>query len=200
MKNTRLPPATHHPRSGFSLIEVLISVTLITVAVVGAMSSITSTASLGESNRESALAYRAAQRRLEQVQASAFEDAYALYNADPLDNPAGIAAPGPHFDVAGLAPQDSDADGRVGRVIFPISIGAGPALVINADLEEPGYDVRSSWPTGVSRSYPPETDISSVRDLDMSSGYLLLPVRVEIRWTGASGDRSITVESILCPR
>lgn len=195
---TNAPTAT--PRGGFSLIEVLISVALVTVAVVGALSSITSTASLGESNRESALAYRAAQRRLEQVQASTFEDVFALYNADDLDDPAGVAAPGPHFDVAGLDPQDGDADGRVGRVSFPISIGAGPALVVNADLETPGYDVRSSWPSGVSRAYPPDTDIGSIRDLDLSSGYLLLPVRVEVSWTGATGDRSVTVESILCPR
>lgn len=178
----------------------MISMTVISVAVVGVMGSITSSASLADSNRETSVAYRAAQRTIEQIQGSTFEEVWALYNDDPGDDPIGPAAPGADFDIPGLSPQAGDADGRVGHISFPISLGGGPGITLIDDLSEPNYDLRSDRPTRMSKTYPDNTDVSDAVGIDPSRGYLLLPVRVQVEWTGATGDRSITVETVLAPR
>jgi len=200
-RKTSPEPARRSRRGGFSLVEIMICMTVISVAVVGVMGSITSSSSLGDSNRESSVAYRAVQRAIEQMQGSDFTQVWAAYNDDDADDPGGIGtAPGRHFDVPGLTPQEGDADGRVGRITFPISIGGGPSIVLLDDLDEPGFDLRTDRPTGLERQYEDHVDISDARGIRPENGYLLLPVRIEVEWTGASGDRSIAVETILAPR
>lgn len=179
----------------------MISMTVISVAVVGVMGSITSSSSLAKANRETSLAYRAAQRTIEQIQGTDFHDVWARYNATGADDPGGAdTAPGNSFVVRGLDPQTGDADGVVGRVSFPISLGGGPSIVMVDDLDEPDFDLSEDRPVNITRNYDDDVDISNVQAIDPSTGYLLLPVRVEVEWTGISGDRSISIETILAPR
>ena len=188
-------------RAGFSLVEVMISMTVVSVAMVGVMGSISSSSSLADANRETSVAYRAVQRTLEQIQGSSFEDVWALYNRDEGDDPLGVgSAPGANFDVAGLEAREDDPDGSVGRITFPISLGGGPSIVLLDDLDEPGFNLRTDRPTGLLRDYDDHVDVSDAAGIDPSQGYLLLPVRIQLEWSGASGDRSIAVETILAPQ
>ena len=72
-------------REGFTLIEVALASTIIVVALLGAVSAVTSTAVLGDSNTESSTAYHAARAALENVQSRPFAELVTLFNADPDD-------------------------------------------------------------------------------------------------------------------
>jgi len=173
--------------------------TVVSVAVVGVIGSITTSASLADANRETSLAYRAAQRTIERIQGSTFDEVWCLYNEDDADDPTGVAAPGCGFDIAGLTPIEDDTDGQVGHISFPISIGAGPSITLLDDLEDPDFDLATDRPTRVTNSYDDDVDVADAVGIDPSRGYLLLPIRVEIEWAGVSGDRSIAIETILAP-
>lgn len=183
------------------MIEVMISMTVISIAVIGVMNSVTSSASLTEAERETSVAYRAAQRAIEQLQGAPFEDVWALYNASPNDDPPNdrTGAPGSDFDVPGLPHQAADPDRHAGHISFPINIGAGPSIVLLEDLQQPDFDLSSDRPTRMTGEYEDHANVSDVAGIDPARGYLLLPVRVEIEWAGVTGDRSIAVETILAP-
>lgn len=170
-------------RSGFSLIELLVASTVLVLGMLGAIGTLTTVSRLGESNRESILAYQAARSMVESLQAEAFEEVYERFNADPADDPGGAAtAPGPGFDVPGLAPQAGDADGLAGRVLFPVSAGN----VLREDLVDASFGM------------PRDLNGDDVVDGDDHTfDCIVLPVRVRIEWTGRSGDRFVEFTNIL---
>lgn len=162
------------PRAGLSLVELLIAFTVIMVALGGTLGAITSTASVGGTNRESTVAYQAARQMLERLRDEDFRLVFARYNADASDDPVG-GAPGMHFAVPGLDLQAGDADGFAGRVLFA---NAGPELF--EDTDAPAFDL------------PLDLNADGVIDGDNHVGdAVILPVRVRVEWSGQSGDRVV---------
>jgi hypothetical protein len=48
---------------------------------------------------------------------------------------------------------------------------------------------------------PRDVDLDGVVDVaDHSTDYVLLPVRILVRWRGVSGVRELELESVLCER
>lgn len=172
---------------GFSLVEIMLGLTVIAIAIVGTVGSITSSAVLGDSNRETTIAYQAAQRVLEELHASEFGQVLALYNGVPGDDPGGAGtAPGPSFAVPGLDVRPDDADGFVGRVLLPTT-GSPPRLLEN--VVNPDFGL------------PRDLNGDGAEDgADHSTDYIVLPVRVRVEWTGLSGERVIEVETVLSAR
>lgn len=174
-------PAPHCRRAGFTLVELSVSMVVLLVAVGGTLSSISSTAVLGDATRESTLAYLEAQRQIEHLRAEEFGRLFALHNDDPDDDPAGAgSAHGAGFAVAGLSPVAGDADGQVGQILFPVD-GAGT-------LRE---DVRFAG-----RQHDLDAD-GGIESQDVSGSYVLLPVRVRIEWHGRSGNRYVELQTVL---
>src|SRR5262245_61756362 len=91
---------------------------------------------LSRTNKETALAARAAQSMLEELKGvTEFSQIFARYNATTGDDPAGETSPGWDFAVQGLQPRSDDADGFVGRVEFP---GGGKELREDGEDDELG--------------------------------------------------------------
>jgi len=178
--------ARNHCR-GFSLVEVAVLAVLLLVAVGGLSSAVLSSLRLSESSEETARADQAAHLFAAELRGAPFEQLFRLYNGTPGDDPGGAGSgPGGAFDVRGLTPRQDDPDGRVGRLIFPVSLDVGG----NEVLDESIVDARLGMPAGL--------------DLDgdgllgnASATYTLLPVRIVLEWTGAGGPRSYELALLL---
>lgn len=175
------PAARGRARRGFSLLELIVAVTVLTIAAGAITSTLVISTSLTHINRETTLAVEAAQSAVESLRAVAFDEAFARYNASPGDDPAAGASPGWTFDVPGLAPRPGDPDGRVGNILFP-----GDGFVLREDVDDRDL--------GMPRDLDGDGAIDA---LDHSGDYQVLPVRVRIEWTGEQGARSFELYTVL---
>jgi hypothetical protein len=165
-----------------SLLDVTIASAVLAIAITSLMSLIVSSIQLGRVNRETSLAYQAARRVCEEIQADPFDQVFALRNANPADDPGGAGtAPGPAFDVLGLRPRAGDPDGRVGEILFP---------VVGTELREDLVDAGLGMPR--------DLDGDGATDAaDHAADYSVLPVRVRVSWRGVSGSRQVEVVTML---
>ena len=137
-------------------------------------------------NRETAIAHQAARAMVERMQDTQFADVFATFNDAPGDDPGGMnTAPGSLFAVRGLNLQRGDGDGFAGDVFFPtVTDGAGnPAL--SEDRAEPRW--------GMPRDLNGDGAVTAGV---MPDRYMILPVRVRVRWTGTGGDRQIELDHV----
>ncbi len=156
---------------------------VLVVAIGGTLRSISSFVVLSDGCWERSLAGSAAQRVLERMQSETFSELLARYNASAADDPAG-GAPGEEFDVPGLDPAGDDPDGRVGRILLPLDPLDPTAL------REDRIDAAFGMPR--------DLNADGVTDgADHAGDYDLLPVRVQVRWRGRSGNRTLEVETVL---
>lgn len=159
---------------------------VLTIAVGGLSSAIISAAALNRVNNETALAEAAVRRAMERVRGAQFDQAFALFNADPNDDPAGAGtAPGNNFDVTGLDALPGDVDGRAGEITFPTIDVAG-----DLQLREDKVDAALGMPRDLNGDTFQDA-------LDHAADYRILPVRVRVAWRGVSGPRTLTVETML---
>jgi len=175
-------------RVGFSLVELLIAVTVLTVAVTGFSSSVLSSLVLNRMNRETDVAQQAARRMLEELQGEEFDQIFACYNAQAGDYAGAGVESGAGFAVAGLDLQDGDADGLVGRIEFPVVDVFGVE-----ELREDVVDAGLGMPRDLD-------GLNGVDGFDHATDYQLLPVRVVIEWEGVRGNRRIALETVLWAR
>ena len=172
-------------RAGLSLLEVTIGFTVLVVSLTAFVRVIASSNQATTTTHEGTLAKEAARMMLETVQAAPFDEAFALYNDDPEDDPDGVgSAPGAGFAVDGLAPRAGDEDGLAGSVRFPTLDGA-PG-VLREDLIMPAV--------GLPRDLNGDGQIDGA---DRSGDYELLPVIVRVEWVGSSGDSQLEFKTLI---
>jgi hypothetical protein len=163
---------------------------LLLVAIGGLSGAVLSSMRLSRTTEETALADEAARALAGNMQIVNFLEIFRRYDGSTADD-AGLAGavPGATFDVKGLAPRRDDADGHVGRIVFP-SVPAGPGFEA---LREDVVDERMGMSAGL--------DLNGDGDAldDVTNAYLLLPVRLIVEWTGAGGDRSYEIDLLLTP-
>jgi len=184
-KPGRRPTGGTSTSAGMTLIELSVSMVVLAVAVSATLASITSFAGLESANERKIEAYLSVRRTIETMQASQFGDTFALYNADPADDPVAGLSPGPGFAVAGLTAPDGDPDGLAGLVRFPIN-GAGE---LREDLNDPDFGL------------PRDLNADGIIDaLDHSGDYVVLPARVRVDWADATGPRFVEISTLLSIR
>jgi len=172
-------------RRGFSLLEVAVGTSLLTMGISSLLSVIVGYGKLVRVNQESAIAQQSARRMLEQIQDANFAQVFATYNQSTADDPGGVGtAPGKDFVVRGLRPVNNDADGRVGEILFPM---------VGTQLRENVNDTALGMPRDLSGDAV--TDAA-----DHASNYVLLPVTIRLRWRGVTGNRTLTVRHLLSNR
>ena len=177
-----------HGRRGFTFVELMIGMAVLLVALLIFSSSVSGVAKQRTVNRETNLAVSAARNRLETLRSEDFAQVYALYNADPADDPGGAGtAPGNRFTVEGLD-DAPDAGGFDGEVLFPAVEDpvAGWQLREDVDLPELGL------PRDLSGD-------SVVDDQDHADAYFILPVQIRVRWQSPNGIRQYEMTTQLCP-
>lgn len=168
-------------RSGFTALEVLITIAVFTIGISAVSSTLLASRSLNKTTRETSVALEAAESAMETLRGEAFEEAFARFNATDLDDPAGGNSPGIRFAVDGLRVREDDEDGFVGEIIFP---GNG------VELREDFVDDELGMPRDLDGD-------GNVDANDHSGDYVLLPVRVRLEWTGQNGNRFIELNSVL---
>ena len=172
MKNVFPRPRRGATRSGFSLLELLLTMTLLMVALLGYLRSISDSVDLRRSNRERAMAASAAQEVLEQMQASDFSDLLTTFGV----------APGNAFDVPGLDALDDDPDGSVGLIRFPVDVGG--------DVTE--------TPAGDFPLMPRDLNVDGdAADTNVTADMRLLPVWIEIEWGGTGTPQRLEFVTII---
>lgn len=173
-------PTRPTSRSAFTLVELMVVVTILTIGLSLTANTLTSTGRLVPMNRETARALESATAMSEMLRSTTFTEIYARFNDDPDDDPDGAGtAPGASFAAEGLKARPDDADGFVGRIVFPEQDG---------ELREDVDDEDLGLPRDLNLD-------GSVDALDHSADYEILPYRVRIEWRGRTGDRSIEIHS-----
>ena len=170
-------------RAGMTMLEIAIAVTVLAVGLGSAVYSLLTASALERSTREQALALQAAESCLETLQGTEFDKTFVAFNGTAADDEPGVASPGNDFDVVGLSPWPGDPDGLPGEIVFP---GDGVALFENVNMPQLGM------PRDLTLDDPPVVD-----NLDHAGDYLVLPVLVRVRWTGARGNRELVLGTTL---
>ncbi len=170
---------THARRQGFTLVEVMIALTVISVAVYMMSSTITATMMHSAARKERTVSVESAMNVLEHMRAVPFDELYRLYNDNPDDDPDGPGtAPGATFNVVGLTPREGS--NAVGFVVMPSLEGK---LRENLNMPE--------------LSLPRDLNGDLIIDsLDHAEDYKVLPIEVRIEWTGSSGEGHLQMSSM----
>lgn len=156
---------------------------LVSVALLAGVSSVTGSSILGQSNEESSLAVQSARGVMETMRGSHFSSLLVNYNEDGDDDPGGAnTSPGSNFAAPFLDPQRGDVDGLAGEILMPLT-GSGELLE---------NQVRPEF------GLPMDLNGDGIIDgSDHSSDYTVLPVIVRVDWRGRTGDRSLQVSTLL---
>ncbi|MBI3855316.1 MAG: type II secretion system protein [Planctomycetes bacterium] len=170
---------------GFSLIEVMFALTIVTTALVGLFSAILHISRLNAANRENLAALRGAEMMIETLRSTPFDRIFASYNSNRSDDPppGPGSAPGPNFDVLDLVPQPDDADQKCGKILFPTDAGGTRLLETTVDPD-------LMMPRDLNMNGKIDSD-------DVSATAVLLPVTVRIDWQGVQGRRTWTCRTVL---
>jgi hypothetical protein len=192
--------------AGFTLVEVAVSAGVLAVAIVGLVASVAAGAKQSGLAADMAIAVEAARRQAEVMAAQDFKTLFAVYNAEPTDDPYGDGtAAGPYFlrpsatrglDPAGRSLPDRSLQPRagqdwIGQVIFPCPAGL------------PGRLTEQAYNEGLGMTYPPGRDLNGngVRsNTNVASSYKLLPVQLHLEWRGRYGDASYDLYVLLADR
>lgn len=182
---------------GFALVELVLVLGVLLVALSIFSATIAATSRQRSTNRENAIAAEAARAVLEDMRARSFDRLWALYNADPEDDPEGAGtAPGHRFAVPGLDPAPASPDGLIGEVRLPVAWGAptvedGVTRPAKLELREDAVDRRLGMPRDLNGDLV-------VDGLDHGDDYVRLPVEIELEWRGKTGRHRFTVATMLC--
>ncbi|HUG35725.1 MAG TPA: prepilin-type N-terminal cleavage/methylation domain-containing protein [Candidatus Limnocylindrales bacterium] len=167
---------------GFSLVELMVVLVVLTVTMGMFSSTLLSTARQGSHKRETAIAAEAVRRQIEVMRSRPLAELFALYDGDPANDPGGPGtAPGAGFAVPGLALREGDADGLAGEIVFPALAGE-----LREDVEDDSL--------GMPRDLNADGEIDA---LDHAGDYLILPVLIRVQWQGPSGPREFRMYTML---
>ena len=166
---------------GFTLLELAIATSVLLIGFGALVSTLVASSSLGATNREEQIALEAARSAIEELKGEDFEQAFVRFNATQADDPGLGASPGSGFPIALLNVRPGDPDGFCGEILFP-----GDGTVLREDFVDADLGL------------PRDLNLDGAIDaLDHADDYLLLPVRVRIRWTGEDGLRQIDLVTTL---
>ena len=155
------------------------------VAMLGYLRSLSESISLSDSNRETVIAAHTLRTMLEEIRTVDFDDAFTTFNDWDDDDPGGKGtAAGSGFEVPQFTARRDDADGMVGQILFPTAPNRP--------------DVLTELPDGSFPFLPRDLDLNGDETGgDVTAGHKILPIVVRLEWTGASGNRELEVATIL---
>lgn len=172
---------------GVSLVEVMISLLVVTVATYILTSTVMASVMNAGFKRERAAAAEALSNAIERIRACPPPDVFKLFNADPSDDPYGPGTGfGNRFEIPGLDPQ-FDENGLalpVGEILLP-----GRGTLLDESAKQPEFGL------------PRDLDGSMFIEAgDCSNRYVLLPLIVRARWKGRLGNRRMEIATVVVDR
>jgi hypothetical protein len=165
---------------------VVVVGTVLTVGACGLVAVIVNAMSLSATNRETTQAANAAKQVLEHLRGTPSDEVFAAFNCDASDDPEGEGtAPGDNFVMRGSGNPDGSGV-MVAEVHFPVDVNTG---ALREDVNDPLL--------GMPRDLNGDGAIDA---LDHSGDYVVLPVKVRIRWSGVTGLRTFELCTVLTNR
>jgi hypothetical protein len=158
------------------------AVAVMIIGVSALASTVVTGSALNQVSRESEIARKAIETTIDAMRSTPFTSVFATYNGDASDDPDGPGtAPGATFAVPGLTPVAGAPGGVAGLIIFPSN---GPALSENAPDAALGM--------------PRDLNLDGVVDgANHATDYMILPVRVRVRWMGKAGPHTVELQTQL---
>jgi len=152
---------------GFTVLEAAISMAVLAVALLSLWGTIVYCSKSNRASEQKKRAMNAAQAKIEELKSVPFSTLIDEYG------PSGTT--GDRFLVTSIDDDQAHAEGRIVFFVDETDASGDPSIGLPMDLNGDG-----------------DTD-----DLDVSANYLLLPVKVRIRWDGALGSQIVELRSIL---
>ena len=168
--------------TGLTLLELAISMVVMVGGVSALASTVVTGSSLNQVSRETEVARKAIETQIDSMRSTTFSQVFATYNGVSSDDPGGAGtALGSTFAVAGLTPVAGAPGGAAGEILFP---STGPQLF------ETAVDATVGMPRDLSLD-------GRIDALDHAADYMILPVRVRVRWQGKAGPRTVELQTQL---
>lgn len=163
-----------------TLMELMVVLTILTVALSLFSRTLVLSSRLDPVNRETVIAAEGARSMLETIRNTSFEEIARTYNLAAGDDPDGAGtAQGQRFAVANLDPRAGQQ--FVGTVLMPFN-EAG-------ELREDYVDEMLGMP----RDLNGDGAIDSQNHIDDA---IILPIGVRLDWSGAIGDRTLEMYTL----
>ena len=169
-----------HNRKGFSLLEVLLSMSLLTISAVGLAGFIDTASQARQSAQSSRVARDQLAMGYERLSGLPFEEVFARYNKTAADDPGSGSSPGPETAISTTSLGWTSGAGvpPVTIVEFP-ETSASPG-VLREDLMLPELGM------------PRDLNLDGVIDsADHSADYQALPVLLTVRWVERGETRQL---------
>lgn len=199
-RTNRIAAARRRGERGVMLIDVLLSITVVALAMVGSVSSTMSAMTLKVSNRETGVSLNVLRHVVEEFETLPLEEVYPRFNADPYDDPDGAGtARGASFT---LEPHH-----KAGLLNGPVPVAtAAPTtrlpMTVEVSFPLDGGGLLSEMVVGGmwgSQGWDLNGD-GALTAGDRSSDYKLLPLHVRVTWSGPEGPKSIQTMRVLYRR
>ena len=170
-----------------TLVELVVSLGVLAVGLLGFLQSIIYAVNLTRAQRETAVVSEIARQTIENLRAATFNQVFRLYNVDPNDDPAGVGTgPGNKLSIAGLRTLPGTTDGAIGHIVFPVR----SAGLTSVQVQESVVDSDLGTPRDLNGD-------GLVDNADHSSDYRILPVVIHFDWSGATGARHMELKTLL---
>jgi len=178
---TAKPHSQNHRQGGFTLVEIMISLTVLTAAVYLLSSTITATMAHSSKRKERTIAMESIMNVLEDMRSVPFRDLSVLYNDVDSDDPGGSgSAPGHRFSVPELDYVLGGVTTLAGTITLPTIAG-----LIREDVVLPELGM------------PRDLNGDFVADASNHTGdYMILPVTVKVEWPGSAGLNEMKITSM----
>ncbi len=187
-KQPAAPYGDRRGERGITFVEVAMVMTILSVAGLCLVGSMTYSVKQNALNEESATAMFAARAILEQMKAADdLQELYTTFNSDPADDPLGTStAVGNTFTVYELADTTVDRTTGRGDILFPTILDGESRTVLREDLDLPEL--------GLPRDLNGDGVIDSENHAE---DFRVLPVRIRVQWEGITGHREIKLTTVM---
>jgi type II secretory pathway pseudopilin PulG len=181
MRPAKGTPSLRRGSAGLTLLELVIAMAIIAFALFGLVSVIAFTTRSNLATKQRVLAMRAAERKIEQMSNSTFENIMILFN----NTTQGFGVDG----VEGLNfnPATGNANSQIVFVSFPLSNGGGNNL--NETITGTFLDNKNS--AGTVTNIDLDGDGLTNNAAVAVTAAQLIPVRVDVRWKGVMGNSEL---------
>jgi prepilin-type N-terminal cleavage/methylation domain-containing protein len=176
---------TPQPR-GLTIVEVVMAMAIIAIALLALMASVISSMTLVEVNRQESLAMNAAREKFAEMQSTPLGSVFTTFRNTSFSVPgiATVNAGRIYFPMSGGTSGNQNS-GNLDETVNTVTNYTAPAEIQTIS------DFKLASTTASAGTYVPR-DLNrdgDANDTNVSTDYILVPVKIRIRWETIQGER-----------
>ena len=177
-----------------TFVELLVAIMILAIGLLGLVGSLLYASRLIRESNEVTIAKNAARTIIESMRMYDTGYIYACYNSNSDDDPPGYHDEDHYLDnfpVPGLNLRPDDEDDYAGKIEFPevVNPDPPPEMVLSETVTDPEL--------GMPRDLNGDGDAD---DVNVSTGYRLLPVTVRVQWEAYRPEMEIRLQTFILVR